>query len=98
MKRIAFWILAVSVLAIKLGTVVAHATLPDVENRFVQIVQQQTGTTADRPTILAVAYEDICGPVRRFVDFDVANRLGISLYPGASQVGAIAIYTGICYT
>jgi hypothetical protein len=76
---------------------VARAAPPDVENRFVQLVQQQTGTTADRQTILDAAYDDVCGPMRPMTAFDLGNRLGINPITQAGRVTAIATYTGLCF-
>lgn len=76
----------------------ANAAPPDVENRFVQIVQQQTGTTADRQTILAAAYDDVCGPFRTGTVADLAVRLGINPYTQVGAVREAATYTGLCFT
>lgn len=76
----------------------ANAAPPDVENRFVQLVQQKTGTTADRQTILAAAYDDVCGPSRPGTVADLAARLGINPYTEVGWVREAATYTGLCFT
>jgi hypothetical protein len=53
-----------AILAALVQAPTANAAPPDVENRFVQLVQQHTGTTSDRQTILSATYDDVCGPVR----------------------------------
>jgi hypothetical protein len=74
----------------------ANAAPPDVENRFVQLVKQHTGTTADRQTILSATYDDVCGPVRPMTAFDLGNRLGIDPITQAGVVRDIAISVGLC--
>lgn len=96
MKRTVIGGIAAALSGLAISSGVAQAAPPDVENQYVSIVQQRTGTTADRQTILDASYDDICGPPRPMTGFDLAGRLGISFIEAADMTGP-AVYTGLCY-